>query len=52
MLKDIKVENIYIVCGRTDMRKSISGLAEIIQQQFDLDLFSDSMFLFCGRQRN
>ena len=31
MLKDIKVENIYIVCGRTDMRKSISGLAEIIQ---------------------
>ena len=42
MLKDIKVENIYIVCGRTDMRKSISGLAEIIQQQFELDLFSDT----------
>ena len=52
MLKDIKVENIYIVCGHTDMRKSISGLAEIIQQQFDLDLFSDSLFLFCGRRRN
>ncbi len=52
MVKDIKVENIYIVCGHTDMRKSISGLAEIIQQQFDLDLFSDSLFLFCGRRRN
>ena len=52
MLKDIKVENIYIVCGHTLMRKSISGLAEIIQQQFDLDLFSDSLFLFCGRRRN
>lgn len=52
MLKDIKVENIYIVCGHTDMRKSIDGLAEIIQEQFNLDLFSESLFLFCGRRRN
>lgn len=52
MLKDIKVSNIYIVCGHTDMRKSISGLAAIIQEQFNLDLFSDSLFLFCGRRRN
>ena len=52
MLKDIKVSNIYIVCGHTDMRKSINGLAAIIQEQFDLDLFSDSLFLFCGRRRN
>ncbi|MGN0691884.1 MAG: IS66 family insertion sequence element accessory protein TnpB [Oscillospiraceae bacterium] len=52
MLKDIKVSNIYIVCSHTDMRKSINGLAAIIQEQFDLDLFSDSLFLFCGRRRN
>ena len=52
MLKDIKVSKIYIVCGHTDMRKSINGLAAIIQEQFDLDLFSDSLFLFCGRRRN
>ena len=52
MLKDINVSNIYIVCGHTDMRKSISGLAAIIQEQFNLDLFSDSLFLFCGRRRN
>ena len=52
MLKDIKVTNICIVCGHTDMRKSINGLAEIIQEQFELDLFSDSLFLFCGRKRN
>ena len=52
MLKDIKVSNIYIVCGHTDMRKSINGLAAIIQEQFDLDLYSDSLFLFCGRRRN
>ena len=35
MLGDITVaENIYIACGYTDMRKSIDGLASIVQQQF------------------
>lgn len=52
MLKDLRIENIYIVCGHTDMRKSIDGLASIIQQQFQLDLFTNSAFLFCGRRRN
>ena len=52
MLKDLSAANIYIVCGHTDMRKSIDGLATIVQQQFKLDLFSDSLFLFCGRRRD
>lgn len=52
MLKELSVANIYIVCGHTDMRKSIDGLAAIIQNQFKLDLFSDSLFLFCGRRRD
>ncbi len=52
MLKDLSAANIYIVCGHTDMRKSIDGLAAIVQQQFKLDLFSDSLFLFCGRRRD
>ena len=34
------------------MRKSIDGLASIVQQQFKLDLFTNSAFLFCGRRRN
>lgn len=34
------------------MRKSIDGLAAVVQQQFHLDPFSDSLFLFCGRHRN
>ena len=42
MLKDLSAANIYIVCGHTDMRKSIDGLAAIVQQQHKLDLFSDS----------
>ena len=35
MLADISnVDAIYLVCGRTDMRKSIDGLCAIIQDQF------------------
>ena len=52
MLKELTAANIYIVCGHTDMRKSIDGLAAIIREEFDLDLFSDSLFLFCGRRRD
>ncbi|MGM9526044.1 MAG: IS66 family insertion sequence element accessory protein TnpB [Peptococcaceae bacterium] len=53
MLGDITaVENIYIACGYTDMRKSIDGLAAIVQTQFHLDPFSKSLFLFCGKRRD
>ena len=45
-----RAEHIYIVCGYTDMRKSIDGLAAIIQQNFKLDVFSGSLFLFCGKR--
>lgn len=34
MLKDLTADNIYIICGHTDMRKSIDGLAALVQQQF------------------
>ena len=53
MLGDItKSEHIYLACGRTDMRKSIDGLAAIVQQNFNLDPFSSSLFLFCGRKKD
>ena len=36
MIGDIsRAEHIYIVCGYTDMRKSIDGLAAIVQREFD-----------------
>lgn len=51
MIGDIsRAKNIYIVCGYTDMRKSIDGLAAIVQQNFKLDIFSESLFLFCGKR--
>ena len=52
MLKDIKVENIYIVCGRTDMRKSIDGLCALVEDQLKLDPYSSSLYLFCGKKRD
>jgi transposase len=53
MLGDIsKAEHIYLACGYTDMRKAIDGLSAIVQQNFKLDPFSNSLFLFCGRKCN
>ena len=50
MLGDIsRAEKIHLACGYTDMRKAINGLAAIVQQNFKLDPFSNSLFLFCGR---
>ncbi|MBQ2106499.1 MAG: IS66 family insertion sequence element accessory protein TnpB [Lachnospiraceae bacterium] len=53
MLGDITVaRDIYIAYGYTDMRKSIDGLAAIVQQQFRMDPFSPALFLFCGKRRD
>lgn len=53
MLGDIsQADHIYLDCGHTDMRKAIDGLAAIVQQNFKLDPFSNSLFLFCGRKAN
>lgn len=53
MLGDIsKAEKIYIATGYTDMRKFIDGLAAIVQKNFELNPFQNSLFLFCGRKRD
>lgn len=43
---------VYVACGNTDMRKSIDGLAAIVQESFLLDPFSTSMFVFCNKKKN
>lgn len=51
MLGDIKAaKEIYVACGYTDMRKSIDGLAAIVQEQFHLDPFTPTLYLFCGKR--
>ena len=53
MLGDISVlDKIYVVCGRTDMRKSIDGLCAIIQEELKMDPTGRSLFLFCGRRQD
>jgi transposase len=43
---------VYIACGDTDMRKSIDGLAAIVQHSFHLDPTGQSLFVFCNRGRD
>ena len=50
MLDFSKLQNYYIVCGYTDMRKQIDGLVSLIQLQFGQTLTEESIFLFCGHK--
>lgn len=45
-------KKVYLACGRTDMRKSINGLAAIVESSFKLNLFDDALFVFCNRNRD
>ena len=53
MLSDFTgAEKVYIACGYTDLRKGIDGLATMVQSQFQLDPFTNTLFLFCGRRKD
>ena len=53
MLNDFTgADKVYIACGYTDLRKGIDGLARLVQQQFALNPFTNTLFLFCGRRRD
>lgn len=42
----------YLACGATDMRKSINGLAAIVEGSFRLDPFARALYVFCNRNRD
>ena len=42
----------FLACGRTDMRKSINGLAAIVEGSFKLDPFNGALFVFCNKCRD
>lgn len=49
MLLDFtQIPNIFFVCGKTDLRKGIDGLASYVTETYQLDVFEDALFLFCG----
>lgn len=43
---------VYVAAGATDMRKSMDGLAAVVQASFQLDPFAPALFVFCNRQRD
>jgi transposase len=43
---------IYLCCGKTDMRKSINGLATLVKSSFEMDPFAEAMYVFCNKERN
>ena len=52
MLNIINSDQAYFACGSTDLRKSIDGLAAIVQMRFKLDPFLKSLFIFCNKNRD
>ena len=54
MLRDATwCKRVIIKCGRTDLRRGISGLVSIIRLEYGLDPLEDgTLFLFCGNKRN
>ena len=52
MLRGFSPGKIYLACGFTDLRRGIDGLAGIVQEQFQLNVFNDTLFLLCGRRND
>ena len=51
MLGDISgATNIYIITGRTDMRKCLDGLCAIVMDQLQEEPNENSIYLFCGKR--
>ncbi|MFK3588695.1 IS66 family insertion sequence element accessory protein TnpB [Lactobacillus sp. 23-2] len=41
----------FIVCGKTDMRRGIDSLAYIVKKSFNPGSFSGCVFLFCSSRK-
>ena len=52
MISAISSRQVYLACGTTDLRKSIDELAVLVKEAFDLDPFSQYLFVFCNRNRD
>ena len=50
LLQDI--QKIYIVYGATDFRKQINTLCSLIKQNYKMNLYDRSAYIFCNKKRN
>ena len=46
---DFENAKIYVRSGSTDLRKGVSGLTAIIENEMKLSALSESVFLFCNK---
>lgn len=47
-----EVNKIYIAYGITDFRKQISSLCNIVQNEFNMNPYDKSAYIFCNKKRN
>jgi len=45
-------KKVYLACGHTDMRKSINGLAAVVENSFKMSPYEEAVFVFCNRARD
>ena len=47
-----RIKNVYLAIEPMDLRKSIDGLVLTIQRNYQLDVFQESLFVFCNRAKD
>ena len=47
-----QLRGIYLVCGKTDLRRGIDGLADVVKEQFELNPYNHALYLFCGTRKD
>ncbi len=52
MLNINTLDKVYLATGVTDLRKSIDGLALIVEHVLKMDPFSTHLFGFCNKRQN
>lgn len=52
LIDSSKVNQVYIVCGKTDLRRGIDGLSAVVQEQFKLNPYNQALYLFCGTRKD
>jgi len=46
------ISNVFLCWEPVDFRKNITGLAAIVQYNFDIDLYSGGLFVFTNKSKN
>ncbi len=52
MIRPNKSTPAYLYAGVVDMRKSIDGLAALVENNLELNPMEDAVFVFCNRGRD